>query len=58
MKTQEAFNEYMLYAQAQNDYYNSLIWVLFTLFVIAPIGMAIILFAVNYHVNRRNAKQK
>jgi len=53
MKTQEAYNQYLLYAQAQHEYYETLTWVLFTIFIIAPLCVALIYTAVAIYLNRR-----
>ena len=53
MKTQDAYNQYMMYAAEQQAYYNSLVWVLFTFFVIAPIAMLIIYYSVVFYLHKK-----
>jgi DNA-directed RNA polymerase subunit RPC12/RpoP len=53
MKTQQAYEQYQLYAQSQYEYYQTLTWVLFTLFVIAPIMMFLIYLGVLFYTRPR-----
>lgn len=42
MKTQEAYQLYLVQAQQNADYQNTILWILFTMLVIAPILLVII----------------